>query len=250
MNGNRPEAPPARPCLAAWTLPPIVAGIALPIIAGFYVGGPGLGMAVGALAAATIIVIAVRKPPLQAIVPLETADPRAHILVVLSGPLDDSPAAATLAAHVLQAGAGGRASAEVLLVAPCRQRFLDRWTSDVGPGQHRAQRSLVHAAAALAAAGIEANGRVGDENVVQAVEDELRTFPATEVVLVSAGSDERAQAAERDLINRLPVPFHHFASDAESPEIPPRCEHAGGDERLPGKAQRPARVSHRRLRAV
>ena len=72
VNGKRPEAPAARPHLAAWKSPPIVAGIALPIVGGFYIGGPGLGMAVGALAAATIIVLAVRKPPLQAIVSAES----------------------------------------------------------------------------------------------------------------------------------------------------------------------------------
>jgi len=216
---NRPEAPGTRPQLAAWKLPPIVAGVALPIVGGFYVGGPGLGMAVGALAAATIIVLAVRKPPLRAIVPLKAADLRAHILVVLVGPLDDSPAAAPLNAHLRQAVASDRPSPEVLLVAPCRQRFLDRWTSDVGPGQDRAQRNLVHAVASLAAAGVEASARVGDENLVQAVEDELRSFPATEVVLVSDGCGEDVQASAQALVDRLQVPLHQFGSQAEPPEI-------------------------------
>lgn len=250
MNGNRPEASTARPRLAAWKLPPIVAAIALPIIVGFYIGGPGLGMAVGALAAATIIVIAVRKPPLQAIVPLRAGDPRPHVLVVLEGLLGDSPATASLTAHLTRAEAGEHTSSEVLLLAPCRQRFLDRWTSDVGPGRHRAQRNLVHAVATLATAGIEASARVGDENLVQAVEDELRSFPATEVVLFSEGRGEQAQTAAQALIDRLQVPLHQLGSDTESPEIPPRCEHAGGDERLLGQARRPARVSHRRLRAI
>ncbi|HUC06469.1 MAG TPA: hypothetical protein VMR96_00120 [Solirubrobacterales bacterium] len=249
MSGNRPEGPAARPQLAAWKLPPIVAGIALPIIGGFYIGGPGLGMAVGALAAATIIVLAVRKPPLRAIVPLRTGDLGAHILVVLGGPLDDSPAAASLTAHLMQAGMPRHASAEVLLVAPCRQRFLDRWTSDLGPGRQRAQRNLAHAVASLAAAGIEARAGIGDENVVQTVEDELRSFPATEVILFSDDCGERAQTATA-LADRLQVPFRQLGGDAESPEISPRCEHAGGDERLLGQARRPARVSHRRLRAI
>ena len=43
--------------------------------------------------------------------------------------------------------------------------------------------------AALAKAGVKAEARVGDEDVVQAVEDQLQTFPATEVVLVSADGD-------------------------------------------------------------
>jgi hypothetical protein len=214
MNSDRPETTTARAHLAAWKLPPVVAGIALPIIAGFYIGGPGLGMAVGALAAATIIVLAVRKPPLQAIVPLRAGDLRAHVLVVLGGPLD----AAVLAAHLGQA-AGGQASPEVLLVAPCRQSFLDRWTSDVGPGRYRAQRGLVHAVATLAAAGIETSARVGDENLVQAVEDELRSFPATEVVLVGDGGEE-AQAAARALNDRLQVPLRRLSGEAKPAKIP------------------------------
>ena len=58
------KAPPVeQAALAAWKLPLIVAAIAVSIVAGFYIGGPGLGMAVGALAASSIIVMAVRNPP-------------------------------------------------------------------------------------------------------------------------------------------------------------------------------------------
>jgi hypothetical protein len=227
MNGNRPVA---RPQLAAWKLPPIVAAIALPIIGGFYVGGPGLGMAIGALAAATIIVLAVRKPPLQAIVPLRAGDSRAHILVVLGGPLDDSPAAASLTAHLEQAGAAAGTSPDVLLVAPCRQRFLDRWTSDVGPGRHRAQRNLVHAVATLATGGIEARARVGDENAVQAVEDVLGSFPATEVIVVGDGPGGKVEAATEGLVNRLQVPLRRLGWDAEPEDA---CKAPARQARLP-----------------
>ena len=41
-----------------------------------------------------------------------------------------------------------------------------------------AQRNLVATVAALAKAGIDAEARVGDEDVVQAVEDQLQTYPA------------------------------------------------------------------------
>jgi len=228
MNGNRSEVSAAQPQLAAWKLPPIVAGIALPIIGGFYVGGPGLGMAVGALAAATIIVIAVRKPPLQAIVPLRAGDLRAHVLVVLGCPLDDLPAAASLATHLMRTEAGEHGSPEVLLLAPCRQRFLNRWTSDVGPGRHRAQRNLVHAVATLATAGIEASARVGDESPIQAVEDALRSFPATEVVLAGDGSGAETQTAVQGLIDRLQVPLRQLGGDgepAEAPTAPARRAH-------------------------
>jgi len=48
--------PVEKPALAAWKLPLIVAAIAVVIVGGFYLGGPGLGMAAGALAATSIVV--------------------------------------------------------------------------------------------------------------------------------------------------------------------------------------------------
>lgn len=208
MKSNRPEHAAAQPQhLAAWKLPPIVACIALPIVGGFYVGGPGLGMAVGALAAAAIIVLAVRKPPLHPIVPAAAADLRHRILVVLAGPLDETALAEFMLGHV-EAGSTW-AAPEIVLVAPCRQRFLERWTSDVGPGRERAQRNLVHAVAALAGSGLEATARLGDEDVVQTIEDQLRSFPASEVVLAYGNGDgEERAAASKALEERLRVPLH------------------------------------------
>ena len=113
---------------------------------------------------------------------------------------------------VAAAGIGrlGRTSAEVLVLAPARIRFLDRWASDVETARHRAQQSLVATVAALAKAGIAAEARVGDEDVVQAVEDQLQSFPATEVVLVSEAADEDvAGKAATELEARLQAEFHH-----------------------------------------
>ena len=62
--------------------------------------------------------------------------------------------------------------------------------------------------AALAKAGVSAEARVGDEDVVQAVEDQLRSYPATEVVLVSADAGEAGEAAA-ELRSRLRAEFHH-----------------------------------------
>jgi hypothetical protein len=203
MNSTRSEQTVAAPGLVAWKLPLIVAGIALPIIGGFYVGGPGLGMAVGALAAATIIVLAVRKPPLHPIVPAAATDLRHRVLVVLGGPLDETALAESILRHLETEPS--EAAPEIVLVAPCRQRFLERWTSDVGPGRERAQRDLVHAVAALAGSGVEATARLGDENVVQTVEDVLRSFAASEVILAGNAAEGEETRALRE---RLRVPLH------------------------------------------
>ena len=74
-------------------------------------------------------------------------------------------------------GSGGD-DADVLVLAPARIGFLDRWASDVEGARQAAQENLVATVAALAKAGVEAEARVGDEDVVQAVEDQLQSFPA------------------------------------------------------------------------
>jgi anthranilate phosphoribosyltransferase len=212
MGKRRPEARAAdRPALAAWMLPLIVAALAVTIVGGFYLGGPGLGLAVGALAAASIVVMAVRHPPLHPIVPAPLTDLRRHVLVVVSAPLEDS-AAIDRIAQAARVGDGDQAEAEVLVLSPARIGFLDRWSSDFRRARHRAQRRLVVSVASLAKADIAAAARVGDEDLVQAVEDTLRSFPTTEVILVTgrAESDTAGNAAVAELESRLRVDFQHL----------------------------------------
>ncbi len=219
---------PDQPALAAWKLPPIVAAIAISIVGGFYLGGPGLGMAVGALAAATILVLAARKPPLGPIVAPVANDLCRHILVVLEAPLQ-SPAEVQAAVAATRTGAADVFAPDVLLVTPCAARLLDRWTSDLGPAREQAQGILVLSTAALAAAGITAAARAGDEELVQAVEDTLRSFPATEVVLVG-GEDPEQYAEDRrveELRSRLQIPLRVLAGD-EPRAVPSRPYRAGG----------------------
>lgn len=202
------------PTLAAWKLPPIVAAIVVSIVAGFYLGGPGLGMAVGALAAATILVMAIRNPPLQPIRPPAAGDRRRHILVVLASPLEHRAAIEALLATASPTERDPLAP-EILLLAPSPHRFLARWTSDSGPGRECAQRNLVLSAASLAKAGIAASARVGDEDLTQGTEDALRSFPATEVILVTGprGEDAAQEAAAADLQDRLSVRCRRLFAD-------------------------------------
>jgi hypothetical protein len=194
--------------LAAWKLPLIVAGICVSIVAAFYVGGPGMGMAEGSIVAGIIVVMAVRHPPLQPIVPPAPRDLREHLLVVVDEPLEDSTAVERIAAASVPLDPA-EPEPEVRVIAPAHNRFLDRWACDVGPGRDRAQRSLVLSLASLARSGVAASARIGDEDIVQTVADQLRTYPATEVFLVS-GLDDGAAAAADQLRSRLHAPFHHL----------------------------------------
>jgi hypothetical protein len=200
--------------LAAWKLPLIVAGISVSIVAAFYVGGPGMGMAEGSIVAGIIVVMAVRHPPLYPIVPPAAADRREHLLVVVEEPLEDGTAIERIAAASVPLDPA-EPEPEVRVVVPACNRFLDRWACDVGPGRDRAQRSLVLSLASLARAGVDASARIGDEDIVQTVTDQLRTYPATEVFLVTGGDGE---AAADELRSRLHAPFHHLRCAPEYPD--------------------------------
>lgn len=193
--------------MAPWKLPLVVVAIAVPTIAGFYVGGPGVGVAVGALVAAVIVVIAVRARPREAIGETPTVGSRRRLLVVTASPVEDHAVIARIAAET--AGGEDREPAEVLVLAPARIGFLDRWASDLEGARQAAQQNLVITVASLAKAGVVAEARVGDEDLVQAVEDVVGSYAATEVVLVSAGADRdpAAAAAAAELEERLRVPL-------------------------------------------
>jgi hypothetical protein len=191
-----------------WKLPLIVAAIAVPIVAAFLVGGPAVGTAAGALAAVVILVVAARQQPRGPIGPAPGAEGRGRTLIVAACPIEDPGTVAAVADEVRVAGSGEGAG--VLVLAPASIGFLDRWASDVEGARRRAQESLVASVAALTKAGIEAEARVGDEDLVQAVEDQLRSYPADEVILVTTGDDDRDKAAAAELASRLQPRFRHL----------------------------------------
>lgn len=195
--------------IPSWALPLIVLALAVPIIGAFALGGPGLGLAVGALAAVAIVTVAVRQRPRGPISP-PGGSGRRRILLAAGVPVDE-PAAVERIAREAGIGAGDE-PAQVRVVMPARSKFLDRWASDVAPAREQAQDRLVHTLASLGKAHIDADARVGDADLVQAVEDELRTFPATEVILATGGEsqDPEGNAAAAELDARLSVPFRHL----------------------------------------
>ncbi len=194
--------------MAPWKLPVIAAAIVVPIIAGFAIAGPGLGLAVAALVAFAIIWIAARQRPLGPIgAPAE--DGRRHVLLVTTCPVEEPASVRQIAAAATLGG--GNDDAEVLVLSPARIGFLDRWASDVEGARQVAQQNLVATVAALAKAGIAAEARVGDEDVVQAVEDQLQSFPANEVVLISGDGEEEDEIAAAELESRLRAEFRHVS---------------------------------------
>jgi hypothetical protein len=180
--------------MTPWKLPLIVAALAVPIVVAFALGGGAAGVACGALAVAALIVIAVRQRPIGPIGTEPQGGPRRRVLLIVTCPVE-TPAEVQRVAAAAGLGEGAR-DAEVLALAPARIGFLDRWASDVEGAREEAQKNLVVTVAALARAGIAAEARVGDEDVVQAVEDQLQSFVADDVVLIGDGEPDESAVAE------------------------------------------------------
>lgn len=160
-------------------------------------------MVMGACTAAAILFVAARSTPEH---PIEVADPGpgvpGGILVLALAPIDDPGTAGAVGAmgDPSRAEAGG-----MLVIAPARSRMVDRWADDLDKARFESQRLLTVALATLATAGVEAEGRVGDGDPLRAAEDALRTYAATEVVVVAHEGEERRQLGE--LERRLELPL-------------------------------------------
>jgi hypothetical protein len=186
-----------------WTLPLIVLALVLPSIAGFALVGPQLGLAIGALTATALIVLAARARYDEPIEVATRPDRRYRLLVVASEPISEPSEAqrvSAIAAEGNRALGSDNGEPEILVLAPAIQGTLDRWASDVRKARDRAQEVLAVSMGTLTAAGLDVRGSVGDADAVQAIEDELRTFPAQEVVLVHGpdlGSEEDIEIRRR-----------------------------------------------------
>jgi len=193
--------------MRTWMLPLIVVGLVLPGSLGMLIAGPGLGLAIGELCAAVVVVAAAMQRFDGPIEVARSADDRSHVLVATASAIDEPQ----LLEEVL--AACGDRDADLLILVPARAGTLSHWTSDLGPGRQQAQVALVHSIAALAAAGLDARGKVGDADLLQAIEDALRSFPADRVVLVT---EDRARVrgqsrAAAELRRRLDVPLTQLA---------------------------------------
>jgi hypothetical protein len=100
----------------------------------------------------------------------------------------------------LQTGEGGH-RAEIRVVAPALNSRLRHWLSDEDEARRSATRRLAAELESLGAAGIEADGQVGDADPLQAIDDALYNFGAEEIVIATR-PDRRLHWAMRDLVER------------------------------------------------
>jgi hypothetical protein len=207
--------------LKPWLLPLIVVAIALPIVAAFEFTGPGGGLAVGAIAAATILFLAARATFDEPIEVASAPADRFTMLVVVTTPLED-PALAGAIGEIAAAGTkstrpGAEQKPEVLVLAPATNSAFAHWLSDLRKARFDAQRRLTLSLAALATVDVDARGTVGDSDTVQAVEDTLRGFPAQEVVFVTRGGASSDVGEVRRRLDR-PVRVLEVPAPAAAPQ--------------------------------
>lgn len=173
----------------------------------FAAGAPGLGISLLGLILVGGVILAFLAIPDDPIGTAPEAGSKRRLLLVTGFAIED-PAMIERLAGVIEAGAD-RPGDEVRLLTPARSDFLDRWATDYRAARKRAQRDLVISVASLTLAGVPAAARVGDEDLVQAVEDELAVYPATEVILATRSRDLDLDAANA-LRRRLKPPFRHI----------------------------------------
>jgi GABA permease len=96
--------------------------------------------------------------------------------------------------------------AAVLVVAPALNTRVRHYMSDSDAACAAAQQRLDGCLARLAAAGVHADGYVGDADPLRAIEDALRTWPADELV-VGTHPEARSNWLAHNLVRRARVRF-------------------------------------------
>ena len=187
--------PLAIPLIIALICASIVASMAL---AGLV--GAGLGMAVGAVAATSLVVFASRSKPNLRIEVAESPDGAHRVLVVAS-----AEATAVSAQRVAELAGSPK---DVRVVVPVPSHRLDRWLSAEDDARREAEGRLARSAGALVAAGLPVSGSVGDPDPAQALEDELHDFAADEVILLTANGKDPLAKVE----GRLGLPLRRISS--------------------------------------
>jgi hypothetical protein len=194
-----------------WLLPLIVVALVVPGTAGFVAAGPGVGLALGALAVATLILVAVAKRPDEPIEVARSPDPHRRLLLVAIDAVDGPSAVEEVRAV---AHAGLDTEPRVLVLAPAFNAPLSHWASDVDEARLEAQRKLVLTVGALAVAEVDARGTVGDPDPLQAVEDTLRDFAADEVLVATPEDEPGTRKLVSELRRRLDLPVDSLTTDA------------------------------------
>jgi hypothetical protein len=137
-------------------------------------------------------------------------DGRLRVLVVANQTLSGK----ALRDEISHRTRGGHAQLRV--VCPALNSKIKHWTNEEDQARAEAQRRLGDLLADLRREGFDADGDIGDDDPVQAIEDALRRFRADEVI-VSTHPAGRSNWLERDVVerarDRFDIPVTHVVVD-------------------------------------
>jgi hypothetical protein len=183
-------------------------------------GGAGAWIVVGLLLLAGILslpVLVFRRPRGAAtgggLEPFDAAatpisDGVHRVLVVADG------ACSSEDLEKIASAAPGRPAA-AYVVAPAVSSRVSRWTGDE-QAYSEAEANLESTVEALSKLGVEANGRLGPHDPLQAADDGLREFPADEIVFIASGRED-ANWLEQGVLDaaraRYGLPVRALAED-------------------------------------
>ncbi|HZG36685.1 MAG TPA: universal stress protein [Gaiellaceae bacterium] len=107
---------------------------------------------------------------------------------------------------------------QVLVVVPALATRVQRWASDEDGARAAAERRLEASLARLREAGLDARGEIGDADPLQALDDEMRTFGADEIV-IATHPEGRSNWLERGVVaaarERFAPPVTHVVVDLD-----------------------------------
>ena len=190
-----------------FAIPLIIAAICTAVAAAMSLSGTelgaGLGMAVGAVAATSLVAFAARAKPDGKLEVAASEDAEHRVLVLAIA--EATPTAAQRIADITGS------PSDVRLLVPVPSHRLDRWLSAEDQARHEAEARLARSAGALVAAGLPVSGSVGDADPAQALEDELRGYAADEVVLLSDGDNDPLGKVE----SRIGLPLRRVAVERQ-----------------------------------
>lgn len=204
--------------MKSWHPPLLLAIVMGAAVAGFALGGPGPGIALAGLSLVAFVVLVLRAAPEERIGRLPHPESARRILIASTVPIEDRDTVEKLADEI---GLGGISEeAEIRILTPARPDFLARWATDLARARERAQRDLVISVATLALSGVAAGASVGDQDMFQAIEDQLAEFDATEVFLVTQWRGRRLEDVTGRLSSRLAPPLGVIEVDPGSDANP------------------------------
>jgi hypothetical protein len=195
----------------------IVAVLLAPVILAAIIFNSTVALAVaGGLAAGLVIGLFVlrREEPTEkaSLRRRRDGDHRHRILVVANETLAGEALRAEIAHRIRDAGS------DVRVVCPALNTKLKHWISDEDEARRQAQGRLDGMLEQLEREGIDAEGDIGEDDPVQAMEDALRLFPADEAI-ISTHPYGRSNWLERDVVERarerFTLPITHVVVDLQ-----------------------------------